>query len=110
MRNAGAISSPVRSTSQVATSGDKPPNRPNRARNSYVNSTKRHRSITTLFIGSSSFPCGLNFWVFVSFTLVGTNPLVPILGRTLIIGTALRKRDSERHSNVAQQHTRLPRF
>ena len=28
IRNAGAISSPVRSTSQVATSGDKPPNRP----------------------------------------------------------------------------------
>src|SRR5262245_3114188 len=28
MRNAGAISSPVRSTSQVATRGDKPPNRP----------------------------------------------------------------------------------
>jgi hypothetical protein len=61
-------------------------------------------------IGSGSFRSGSNSQVFGLFMRVGTSHLVPLLGPTLMQGSALPTTDYEKHFVAARKRSRQQTF
>src|SRR2546430_6475727 len=79
-------------------------------RNFYSSSLRVRRTIWTPFNGFETFPSGSNFQTSAWFTLVGMSPHVPHFDPTLMVGTASRKMDCEKPTDVIRNHTPLRRY